>query len=256
MNKISLIDTHAHYNSSIMNDLEDKIKVANSNVDVGKIINVGLDNQTSEESVGISLKNSKFYSAIGVHPLYDGEIEKLEDLYYKYDNTKIVAIGETGIDTNGDISIQIEKFLESIALANKLKLPLIIHANTTKSSDLYANELCIQIIKKYKPLYGFIFHCFQPDLEILREIINLGGYISVGANITKPNAKKSLEVVRIIPIEHLIIETDYSFLTDTPNITGKATFNKICELRNTEKYLMMKTLNNNATRLFPKLNDN
>lgn len=253
MNKISLIDTHAHYNSNIMCDLEDKIKIANNNEDVCKIVNVGLDNQTSKEAVRISLKYSKFYSAIGVHPLYEGEIEKIEELYYRYDNTKIVAIGETGIDTFGDIPKQIEKFLDSIALANKLKLPIIIHANTTKGADVYTNKLCLEIIKKYKPKYGFIFHCFQPDLEILKEIINLGGYISVGGNITKTNAKKSLEVVRTIPIEYLIIETDYSILTDTPNITGKATFDKICELRNTDKALMMKTLNNNAIRLFPKL---
>lgn len=253
MNKISLIDTHAHYNSKIMCDLKDKIKIANNNEDVCKIVNVGLDNQTSEESVELSLKYSKFYSAIGVHPLYDGDVEKIEELYYRYDNSKIVAIGETGIDTSGDVLEQTEKFLDSIALANKLKLPIIIHANTTKGADVYANKLCLEIIKKYKPLYGFIFHFFQPDLDILKEIIYLGGYISVGGNITKPNAKKSLEVVRTIPIEHLIIETDYSFLTDTPNITGRATFDKICELRNTDKVLMMKNLNNNATRLFPKL---
>ena len=102
-------------------------------------------------------------------------------------------------------------------------------------------------------MYGFVFHCFQPDLEILQEIIKLGGYISVGGNITKPNAKKSSEVVTTIPIENLLIETDYPFLTNTPNETGKSTFDKICKLRNTDKVLMMKTLNNNAIRLLPKL---
>lgn len=253
MNKISLIDTHAHYNSDIMNDLEEQIKIANQNNDVAKIVNVGLDNKTSEEAIQISLRNPKFYATLGVHPLYEGQIEKLEEIYCKYDNSKIVAIGETGIDTNGDISQQIEKFLESIVLANRLKLPLIIHANTSKDASVYANKLCLEIIKKYKPLYGFIFHCFQPDLEILSEIIKLGGYISVGANITKSNAKKSLEVVRTIPIDNLIIETDYLFLTNSPNQTGRASFNKICELRNTDKSSMMKTLNRNAIRLFPKL---
>lgn len=253
MNKISLIDTHAHYNSSIMHDLENKVEIANKNEDVSKIVNIGLNEKTSEESVFISKENYKFYSSIGVHPLYDGDIAKLEEIYNRYYNTKIVAIGETGIDTSGDISKQIEKFIDSIALANKLKLPIIIHANTTKNADVYANKLCLKIIKKYKPLYGFVFHCFQPDLEILNEINNLGGYISVGANIIKTNAKKSLEVVRTIPIENLIIETGYSFMTDKPNETGRATFDKICELRNTDKMLMMKTLNDNATRLFFKL---
>jgi len=254
MNKISLIDTHAHYNSVIMNDLLEQIEIANNNSDVLKIINVGLDTFTSKEAVQISQQYSKFYSTLGIHPLYNGQIEELEEIFYKYDNTKIVAVGETGIDTNGDVPSQIKKFIESIALANKLKLPLIIHANTSKGSNEYANKICLEIIKEYKPLYGFIFHYFQPDLEILPEIIDLGGYISVGANITKPNARKSLEVVRTIPIDKLLIETDYLFLTNNPNKTGRATFNKICELKKTEKVLMMKKLNNNARRLFPKLN--
>lgn len=254
MGRISLIDTHAHYNSDIMNDLDEQIKTANSNEDVYQIINVGLNTETSREAVQISLENPKFYSTLGIHPLYDGNIETLEKIFYEYDNTKIVAIGETGIDSNSDINQQITKFLESIVLSNKLKLPLIIHANTAKGSSVYANRVCLEIIKKYKPLYGFIFHCFQPDLEILSEIINLGGYISVGANITKHNAKKSLEVVQTIPIDKLIIETNYLFLTNNPNQTGRATFNKISELKNTEKTLIMKRLNQNARRLFPKLN--
>ncbi len=123
-----------------------------------------------------------------------------------------------GIDTSKDISYQIEKFLESIALANKLKLPLIIHSNTTKGSNINAHQICIEIIKKYPPLYGFVFHYFQPDLEILKEIIKLGGYISVGGNITKPNAKKSLEVVKTIPIENLLIEQENLHLIKFVNL--------------------------------------
>lgn len=253
MTKISLIDTHAHYNSVTMDNLEEKIRIANANDDVLKIINIGLNKETSEEAIQLSKKNSKFYSTLGIHPLYHGNISELEELYNIYNNEKIVGIGETGIDTTGDINKQIEKFVNSIKLANKLRLPVIIHANTTKDSEIYANKLCLEIIKKHKPIYGFIFHCFQPDLEILKEIIELGGYISVGSKITQANAKKSLEVVKTIPINKLIIETDYSFLTTEPNKTGRETFNKICELRNIKKSLMAEQLNNNAKRLFYKL---
>lgn len=248
-----LIDTHAHYNSCIMTNLNDEIDKVNKSKEVTKIINVGLDFKTSEESINIGIDNDKFYSTIGIHPLYDGKVNELEYIYNKYDNKKIVAVGETGIDTSADISLQINKFIESIRLSNKLKLPLIIHSNTTKGSREYANKICIEIIKKYKPLYGFIFHFFQPDLEILEEIIKLGGYISVGSNITRPIASKSLEVVRRVPIDKLIIETDYPFLTSNPNRTGKETFNKICELKNKEKVLMKQILNSNAEKLFYKL---
>lgn len=82
MNKISLIDTHAHYNSVIMDDLEKQIKTANNNEDVSQIINVGLDSETSKEAIQISLKNPKFYSTLGIHPLYNGQIETLEDIFY------------------------------------------------------------------------------------------------------------------------------------------------------------------------------
>lgn len=248
-----LIDTHAHYNSYVMEDLKNEITMVNGSKDVGKIINVGLDFKTSEEAINIGIKNNKFYSTIGIHPLYNGSVSELEYLYNKYDSKKIAAVGETGIDTSGDIVTQIDKFIESIRLANKLKLPLIIHSNTTKESEVYANKVCIEIIKKYKPLYGFIFHFFQPDLEILKEIIKLSGYISVGSNIIKPTANKSLEVVRNVPIDKLIIETDYPFLTGNQNQVLIECFNKICELKNKEKVLMKKILNSNAEKLFYKL---
>ena len=90
MNQISLIDTHSHYNSFIMNDLDVQIKLANNNEDVFQIINVGLDTETSMETVQISLKHPKFYSTLGIHPLYEGQVESLIDIYYKYDNTKIL----------------------------------------------------------------------------------------------------------------------------------------------------------------------
>lgn len=253
MNELSIIDTHCHYNRDIMDNLDEQIDIANANSDVFKIVNIGLNCNTSKQAIKTSLEHSKFYATLGVHPLYHDQVEQLEEIYEKYDHTKIVAIGETGIDTTGNISNQIEKFLKCISLANRLKLPLIIHANTTKGSNVDANKICIEIIKRYKPKYGFVFHCFQPDLKILEEIINLEGYISVASNITKLKAKKSLEVVKTIPISQLLIETDYPFLADDPNKTGKETFNKICELKETNKVLMMNTLNNNATRLFSKL---
>lgn len=253
MPKINLIDTHAHFNTLLMPNLEEQLQLAKKNEDVSKIINVGLNPKTSQDALNISLKYSNFYATLGVHPLYDGQIETLEKIYTTYNHKKIVAIGETGIDTQGDIKVQIKNFIKSIELANQLKLPVIIHAHTTKNASIYASRLCLEIMKKHKPHYGFVFHYFQPDLEILPEINNLEGYVSVGANITKPNAKKSLEVVKTMPLEKLLIETDYPFLAKEPNNTGKETFQKICELTNMPKKVLMKTLNQNATTLFQNL---
>ena len=242
---ISLIDTHAHYNSEVM-DIKQEIRLLNNNRNVSKIINVGLNVKTSLEVVKISLKEEKMYATLGIHPLYSGNISDLETIYYQYDNSKVVAIGETGIDNSANVNLQIDMFIESIKLANKLHLPLIIHSNN-------ANVICMQIIKRYPPKYGFVFHCFQPDLDVLKDIIDMDGYISVESKITSKNAKKSLEVVKCIPIDHLLIETDYPYLTDEPKTTGYDTFNKICELKENSKVYVMNKLNQNAYNLFPKL---
>lgn len=162
MTRISLIDTHAHFNSLDMANLTDEIESANKNDRVSKIINVGLDLKTSEEAIQISLANPKFYSTLGIHPLHDDQVEGLKKLYTSYPNDKIVTIGETGFDMASNLDAQIKKFLESILLANELHLPLIIHLNT---HDLATRRLYIETIKWYRPLYGFIFHYFHLSFE-------------------------------------------------------------------------------------------
>lgn len=249
---ISLIDTHAHYNSEVV-DVKKEIMLFKNNGNVSKIINVGLDLKTSLEALKLSIQEEKIYATLGIHPLYSGSIKELETIYDNYNHDKVVAIGESGIDTNGFINEQIDKMVDSIKLANKLSLPLIIHSNTIKESSINAHKLCLEIIKRYPPQYGFVFHCFQPDLDILDEIISLDGYISIGSKITRKKAKASLDVVKYVPIDKLLIETDYPYLTDNPKAAGYDTFNKICELKEKNKVYMMNKLNSNAYTLFPKL---
>lgn len=250
----SLIDTHVHYNSESLSDLKEKIIIANKNYHLINLVNIGLDYSTSKEVVEIANMNKKFYASIGIHPLYEGEISSLIHLYNIVDNKKIVAIGETGIDTNESIYNQIDKMIDSIHLANKFHLPVIIHANTVSKSYQSANKLCISLIKMYKPQYGFLFHSFQPDIDDLKEILKMGGYISVGPMLLKKNAMKSLEVVRQVPMDRLLIETDYPYLTDSPGIDRLFIFNRICQLKNINRYDCMKELNENAKRLFYKMN--
>ncbi|MEG1596887.1 MAG: TatD family hydrolase, partial [Bacilli bacterium] len=141
---------------------------------------------------------------------------------------------------------QITNFIQQIHLANALKLPLIIHAKNT-------NKLVMEIIKKYKPLYGFVFHCFQPDLTILDDIIDLGGYVSVAKPITRPTANKSLQVIKIIPRDRLLIELDYPYLSDNPTLDGKNVFNVIKGIWNIPKSELEEQLDSNAKTLFKRL---
>lgn len=252
----SLIETHAHYNSESLSDLKEKIISANKNDHLMNVVNIGLDYYTSKEVINIATMNKKFYASIGIHPLYEGFVSSLLHLYNTFDNKKIVAIGETGIDANESIDKQIDKMIASIHLANELCLPVIIHANTVKGINISANKLCISLIKRFKPQYGFLFHSFQPNIDDLHEIIKMGGYISIGPMFLKKNADKSLEVVRQIPLDRLLIETDYPYLTDMPSACRLDIFNRICELKRINRYDCMQSLNDNAKRLFYKMNIN
>lgn len=241
-----MIDTHAHYNSTDLNNLQAEIDLINAS-NITAVINVGLDLESSKEVIDISNKNKIFFASIGIHPLHKGSIEDIQYLYNNNQTDKIVALGETGLDIEGELEEQTYKFIQTISLSNLLRLPIIIHAKGT-------NKEVINILKLYPPQYGFVFHCFQPDIEIARQIILMGGYISVASPITRPTANKSLQVIREIPIEHLLIELDYPYMSKTPNIDGRNTFNRIREIREMTKSDLERTLDGNAKRLFKKIN--
>ncbi|MCX4364911.1 MAG: TatD family hydrolase [Bacilli bacterium] len=242
-----MIDTHAHINSRDIPYLKEEI-IRIKNLDyLDKVINVGLDEETNEEVLAISGNCDKFYCALGIHPLKEGRVESIVKLCQYSDNRdRVVAIGETGIDDSADIYPQLAKFMETIEIANMLKLPIIIHGNNT-------NRQILDILKKHPAHYGFVFHCFQPNMFILEEIIRRDGFISVGKPITRENAKKSLEVVKNVPLDNLLIELDYPYMSDNPTEDGRAVFRKIQELRGMEYPELERALDKNAKRLFKKL---
>lgn len=241
-----MIDTHAHINSKVLKNLKEEIIKINNSA-LNKVINIGCDYDTNIESLAIAGNYSKFYVSLGVHPLMNGNIEDILSIFMYSDNSKyVVAIGETGLDNLGNLDTQKKKFIESIELANFLHLPIIIHANNT-------NKLVLDILKMHPPHYGFVFHCFQPNLDDAREIVKRDGFISVGTPITRPTAKKSLEVVKNIPLDNLLIETDYPYMSEFPRIDGKLIFKKIQELKELDFIELEQALDANAKRLFYKL---
>lgn len=241
-----MIDTHAHYNRTDLKDLKREIQKLNDLSYMDRVINVGLNEQTNEEVLEIAAKHEKFYASLGIHPLQKGNVYSIANMIYDTEKQKIVALGETGLDTQGDLEEQRKKFIETILLANKLGLPIIIHSNNT-------NEEVIKILKKYFPKFGFVFHCFQPNFEILKETVEMNGYISVGSPITRPNAKKSLGIIKIIPIDHLLIELDYPYMSSAPTTDGRNVFNRIREIRGYDHVELETILDQNARRLFRNL---
>ena len=242
-----MIDTHAHFNSRDLKNLKQEIERINNMDYLDAIINVGLSKETNKEVLRIAKENPKFYASLGIHPLQTGTIESIYELSKKYELTKVVALGETGLDYRDYTESHKKMFIETIELANYLGLPVIIHANQT-------NKDCIEIIKEHKPEYGFVFHCFEPDLDTLKEIMNLGGFISVGTPIIRRNASKSLEVIKQVDINSLLIELDYPYMIIDKDTDGINVFNKIKEIRKFSHDELEFILDNNAKRLFKKLN--
>lgn len=227
-----MIDTHTHLNfHQFENDLESVINRSFEN-GVGKIINVGSDLESSKRAIEISQKYGNLYVSVGIHPT-DKLISANNDLYPKLKNLaknpKVIAIGECGLDyfrlkSNHEDEKQRQKdlFKLQIRLAQELSLPLIIHSRDAKTDTLNilnskfprrfgrVPDFTSGIIQNSKP--NGVAHCFSYDLETAQEFIKLGFLIGITAIITYPNAEDLRKVVKELPLEKIIIETDCPYL--------------------------------------------
>lgn len=249
------IDSHMHINSIVSKNIEKEILDINNNSNLKNVINVSLNSETAKESIIISNSNAKFYSAIGIHPLYV-ENQSIDDLYDIALNEKVVAIGEIGLDTTKDnIELQKKYLIEQITIANALNLPVIIHANNS-------NKLVIEIFERYiKPKEGCVFHCFQPDIDDLNYLIRNNYYISFAGRITYKNAKKSVEVANSVPNDLFLVETDSPYISPEPvrNLVNQSSnikyiIEKLALIKDMGYLEIEEITTENTKRLFKKIN--
>lgn len=249
------IDSHMHINSIVSKNIEKEILDINNNSNLKNVINVSLNSETAKESIIISNSNAKFYSAIGIHPLYV-ENQSIDDLYDIALNEKVVAIGEIGLDTTKDnIELQKKYLIEQITIANALNLPVIIHANNS-------NKLVIEIFERYiKPKEGCVFHCFQPDIDDLNYLIRNNYYISFAGRITYKNAKKSVEVAKSVPNDLFLVETDSPYISPEPvrNLVNQSSnikyiIEKLALIKDMSYLEIEEITTENTKRLFKKIN--
>ena len=249
------IDSHMHINSIVSKNIEKEILDINNNPNLKNVINVSLNSETAKESIIISNSNAKFYSAIGIHPLYV-ENQSIDDLYDIALNEKVVAIGEIGLDTTKDnIELQKKYLIEQITIANSLNLPVIIHANNS-------NKLVIEIFERYiKPKEGCVFHCFQPDIDDLNYLVKNNYYISFAGRITYKNAKKSLEVAKSVPNDLFLVETDSPYISPEPvrNLVNQSSnikyiIEKLALIKDMGYLEIEEITTENTKRLFKKIN--
>ncbi len=252
------IDTHAHLNFESFDADRDAVIRRAVNAGVDKIIVPSVDEKSSLLAIDLAEQYPQVYAAVGIHPqdAQDYSENRIQTFYDWATHPKVVAIGEIGIDYYRDYNprdLQIQVFQRFIRLAQETNLPVIIH-NREADSDI----LPIVENKEFKSVTG-VFHCFSSDLPTAHRVLKAGYLISFTGTITFKKSE-SATVLRELPLEKLMIETDSPFLAPTP-FRGKR--NEPAFVRHVaEKFSAVKKVpleeiaritTQNAYGLFPKL---
>jgi TatD DNase family protein len=206
-----MIDTHVHLNDNAYNDILNEIIQSANNNGIKKMIVIGCDYQSSLKAIEIAKKYENIYAMVGLHPSEvdhetDSDLNWLKELLVE---DKVIGVGEIGIDlywTKENKDLQIEYFEKQLQLSLEYNLPVSIHSRD-------AIELTYQILSKNK--YKGVIHCFSGSLEMANKFIKLGYLIGIGGVVTFKNTNLK-DVVRNIPMESIITETDGPYLAPTP----------------------------------------
>lgn len=249
----NIFDTHSHYDDTKFNPDREMVLDTLQSQGVSLVVSCGCDIDTTQFNFDLSQKYDYIYFAAGFHPenLDGANLDDLKIIEKFAKNSKCVAIGEIGLDyhwMNSSKKEQKDFFEAQLELANKLDMPVIVH-------DREAHGDTLDILKQYKP--KGVLHCFSGSKEMAKEIIKLGMYIGLNGVVTFSNARKSLEVVKEIPLERLVLETDCPYLAPVP-MRGKRndssyipyTAEKIAQVLNIDTQELINITNTNGKRLF------
>ncbi len=248
----NIFDAHAHYDDKWFDDDRFELLENIHTKGVCGIVNNAVDLKTAKTCIEYAEKYDFMYAAVGFHPenlenIPDNYLEQLAQLSK---HKKVVAIGETGLDYHWDIPKDLQKrvFEEQIRLSLDLEMPLIVH-DREAHGDVY------DLLRKYKP--NALVHCFSGSVELMREAVRMGMYISLGGVVTFKNARHSLEVASEIPLDRLLLETDAPYMAPVP-FRGKRcdssmivyAAEKIASLRNISISELLQITCDNAKRFY------
>jgi TatD DNase family protein len=236
-----LVDTHTHLDFPEFDDDRERVIERAANAGVGAIVNVGTDLASSQAAVALAEAYPQIYAAVGVHP-HDAKTmtgEVLEELRVLAGRPRVVAIGEIGLDFYRDLSPrdqQRQVFEQQLALASEVGKPVIIHDREAHAEVMAILRHwacpehfdCAQC-KLHRRIEGHhqpsaishrpigVMHCFSGDLTMAQKALELGFYISIAGPVTFDNARRLRELVRQLPLEKLLVETDCPYLTPHPH---------------------------------------
>lgn len=251
-----IFDTHAHYEDEQFNKDRDMLLVSMEENGVGKIIDVGASIESTKGAVELAHRYDFVYAAVGIHPDSVGELNEshMEWLKLLAADKKVVAIGEIGLDYHyeePEREIQKVWFERQLELAHEVKLPVCIHSREAAKDTL-------DIMKLHNAdKLGGVIHCFSYSTEMAQTYVDMGFYIGVGGVVTFKNSKKLKEVVKNIPLEHIVLETDCPYMAPVPN-RGKRNSSiylpyvvtAISEIKGISEEKVIKVTEENGLRLY------
>jgi len=247
-----MIDFHAHLDDKKILPFLDEIIKRAKDTGVSLIICPSINLDSALKITEISKKFENVLPMIGIHPseidnFKDEDLNQLEDFIKK---EKIIGIGEIGLDYTykTDKNKQKEIFEKQLQLAEKYKLPVVLHIRET-FNDVF------EILKNFKVVP--IWHSCSGNLEEVEKFLEIGGFISFSGIITFKNANRLREIVKIVPLERIFLETDSPYLTPEP-YRGKINepayvkfiYQQVAEIKNIEIEKIEDFIDNNFKNLF------
>ena len=209
-----LFDTHAHMDDRAFSEDRQTLLRELPQNGIGLLMNPGCSLASSRDAAALAREYDYIYAAVGSHPDAADEVnEETIDAYRTLcrENPKVKAIGEIGLDYHyEDIprDIQQKAFRMQMALAQELKLPVIVH-------EREAHEDGMRIVEEFPGVCG-VFHCYSGSLEMAKWLIKRGWYIGFTGVLTFKNARKALEVAENIPLDRIVLETDCPYMAPEP----------------------------------------
>ncbi len=209
----NIFDTHAHYTARAFDEDRAEVLKRLPEQGVSYVMLAGCDPQDSAECAALASEYDYIYAAAGVHP---ENIDNLPEDWLTQirmlieENPKIRAIGEIGLDYHYDgynAEKQKEIFTAQLTLAQELDMPVILHVR-----DAIGDAM--EILRKFRP--KGVMHCYSGSAETGKEILSIGLHISFTGVLTFKNARKSIEVLEMLPIDRFMLETDCPYMSPVP----------------------------------------
>ncbi len=210
-----IFDTHAHYDDEAFDADREELLRGLPEAGIGRVVNIAASPESIEECLDLAHRYPHVYCALGIHPEHCADMseELLEKIRSALGDEKAVAVGEIGLDyywPEPDREIQKHWFARQLRLAAEVDLPVVIHSREAAADTM-------RIMKEnHAERTSGVVHCYSYSADLAKEFVKMGFYIGIGGVLTFKNARKLVEVVRQIPLEHLLLETDCPYLAPVP----------------------------------------